>query len=66
MEGKQLVVCPGFIDMHVHLRDPGDEMEEDISSGIKAALAGGFTAIACMPNTRPPIDNPYLDRLYKR
>ncbi|MDZ7839178.1 MAG: dihydroorotase [Actinomycetota bacterium] len=60
MEGKQLVVCPGFIDMHVHLRDPGDEMEEDISSGIKAALAGGFTAIACMPNTRPPIDNPYL------
>ncbi len=52
------VVCPGLIDMHVHLREPGYEYKEDIESGALAAAAGGFTAVCCMPNTNPPIDNP--------
>ena len=50
-------VVPGLIDMHVHLRDPGLEYKEDIVTGTKAAAAGGFTSIACMPNTKPVIDN---------
>lgn len=50
------IVAPGFIDMHVHLREPGREDEETIASGTKAAAAGGFTAIAVMPNTEPPSD----------
>lgn len=53
-------VCPGFIDMHVHLREPGYEYKEDIESGTKAAVMGGFTAVACMPNTNPVIDNAAL------
>ncbi|MGD8868196.1 MAG: dihydroorotase [Gemmatimonadales bacterium] len=52
-----LVVAPGFIDLHVHLREPGDEHKETIASGARAATAGGFTAICAMPNTRPPIDD---------
>lgn len=51
------VVCPGFIDIHTHLRQPGYEYKETIRSGSLAAAAGGFTSIACMPNTDPPIDN---------
>ncbi|MBN2134358.1 MAG: dihydroorotase [Acidobacteria bacterium] len=51
------VVAPGFIDMHVHLREPGHEEEETIQSGGEAAAAGGFTAVACMPNTDPVNDN---------
>ncbi|MCZ6778551.1 MAG: dihydroorotase [Acidobacteria bacterium] len=51
------VVAPGFIDMHVHLREPGREDEETIASGSRAATAGGFTTVACMPNTEPPLDN---------
>ena len=54
-QGK--LVCPGFIDMHVHLREPGFEYKEDIASGTRAAAAGGFTTICCMPNTDPVIDN---------
>lgn len=50
------IVCPGFIDMHVHLREPGFEYKEDIASGTRAAAAGGFTTICCMPNTDPVID----------
>ncbi len=50
-------VCPGFIDMHVHLREPGYEYKENIASGTRAAAAGGFTTICCMPNTEPVIDN---------
>lgn len=50
-------VVPGLIDMHVHLRDPGLEYKEDIVSGTKAAVSGGFTSICCMPNTKPTIDN---------
>lgn len=55
LEGK--VVCPGFIDMHVHLRDPGYEAKETIATGTKAAAAGGFTTVVAMPNTKPAIDN---------
>ena len=54
----KLVVFPGLVDMHVHLRDPGFTHKEDILTGTEAAKAGGFTTIACMPNTNPPIDNP--------
>ncbi len=50
-------VVPGLIDMHVHLREPGEEYKEDIISGSRAAAAGGFTGVACMPNTRPVNDN---------
>jgi dihydroorotase len=52
-----LIVAPGFIDMHVHLREPGFEYSETIASGAKAAAAGGFTSICCMPNTSPVNDN---------
>lgn len=50
-------VVPGLIDMHVHLRDPGLEYKEDIVSGTRAAVSGGFTSVCCMPNTKPTIDN---------
>ena len=50
-------IFPGLIDMHVHLRDPGFEHKEDIESGSKAAVKGGFTQICCMPNTDPITDN---------
>ncbi|MCY4024899.1 MAG: amidohydrolase family protein, partial [Acidobacteria bacterium] len=50
---RDLVVCPGFIDMHVHLREPGQEHKETIASGVASAVAGGFVAVACMPNTVP-------------
>ena len=53
-----LVVTPGLIDVHVHLREPGEEHKETIASGARAAAAGGFTAVCAMPNTEPPIDNP--------
>ena len=52
-----LVVCPGLIDMHVHLREPGQEHKETIATGTAAAVVGGFTAVACMPNTSPVNDN---------
>ncbi len=51
------IVSPGLIDMHVHLREPGSEEDETIETGTAAALAGGFTSIACIPNTEPPIDS---------
>ena len=51
------IVTPGLIDMHVHLRDPGLEYKEDLVSGTRAAAAGGFTSVACMPNTKPVNDN---------
>src|SRR5213083_1745000 len=52
-----MIVCPGLIDMHVHLREPGQEHKETIATGAAAAVAGGFTAVACMPNTDPVNDN---------
>ena len=54
---KGLVVCPGLIDMHVHLREPGQEHKETVATGTGSAVAGGFTAVACMPNTEPVNDN---------
>ena len=53
-----LVVCPGLVDIHVHLREPGQTHKEDIASGTRAAAAGGFTTVVCMPNTNPVADNP--------
>jgi len=52
-----LVVCPGLIDLHVHLREPGQTAKESIASGTAAAAQGGFTSVVCMPNTSPAIDN---------
>src|ERR1700737_2284364 len=52
-----MIVAPGFIDMHVHLREPGFEHAENIESGSRAAAAGGFTSICCMPNTKPINDS---------
>src|SRR3954462_14444975 len=49
-------VTPGLIDIHVHFREPGDEEEETIASGAASAVAGGFTTVCCMPNTKPPLD----------
>jgi len=56
IEAADLVVCPGLVDMHVHLREPGREEDETIETGTRAAVAGGFTSVACIPNTEPPID----------
>jgi dihydroorotase len=56
------VICPGFIDMHVHLREPGHEHKETVASGTASAVAGGFTAVACMPNTDPVNDNAGVTR----
>ena len=57
IDAKGLLVLPGFVDAHCHLRDPGFEYKEDIETGTKSAAAGGFTSIACMPNTNPVVDN---------
>src|SRR5512138_832383 len=57
MDAGGKIVCPGLIDMHVHLREPGREEDETIATGTAAAIAGGVTSVACMPNTEPPIDN---------
>jgi dihydroorotase len=57
LNAKGLIVCPGLIDLHCHLRQPGDEEKETIASGTRAAARGGFTTVCCMPNTNPPLDN---------
>ena len=57
VDAAGLVVTPGLIDLHIHLREPGLEAKEDIISGTQAAAAGGFTTVACMPNTKPVVDN---------
>lgn len=57
IDAAGMIVCPGLIDIHVHLREPGDEDEETIATGSAAAVAGGFTSVACMPNTRPALDD---------
>ncbi len=56
IDAAGMLVCPGLIDMHVHLREPGREEDETIATGTAAALAGGVTSVACMPNTEPAID----------
>ena len=57
-DAANLIIAPGLIDVHVHLREPGGEHKETIASGTRAAVAGGFTAVCAMPNTDPPIDDP--------
>ena len=57
LDAKGLVVVPGFVDLHVHLREPGFEYKETIATGSASAVAGGFTSICCMPNTNPVNDN---------
>ncbi|MBR7164140.1 MAG: dihydroorotase [Clostridia bacterium] len=59
------IVAPGLIDMHTHLREPGQEYKEDIKSGTRAAAQGGFTSVACMPNTSPVLDNAPLVEFVK-
>ncbi len=63
LDMKGLVVCPGFIDLHAHLREPGREDKETIASGTRAAAAGGFTAVCAMPNTEPVNDHAGITRL---
>lgn len=58
IDGTGLAVMPSFFDMHVHFRDPGFTHKEDVITGCNAALAGGVTGVLCMPNTKPPVDNP--------
>ncbi|MBA4039202.1 MAG: dihydroorotase [Planctomyces sp.] len=62
IDAEGLLVCPGLIDPHVHLREPGHERAETIASGAAAALAGGFTSVCCMPNTTPTLDSEAMVR----
>src|SRR5262249_57812690 len=57
VDARGLIVCPGFIDLHVHLREPGEEYKETIQSGAAAAVAGGFTSVCAMPHTKPVDDH---------
>src|SRR5262245_42952071 len=57
LDAFEKVVCPGLIDLHVHLREPGQSAKETIANGTMAAARGGFTSVVCMPNTAPAIDN---------
>jgi len=61
-DASGLIVAPGFIDLHVHLREPGQESSETIETGTRAAARGGFTAVCCMPNTKPVNDNASVTR----
>jgi len=62
LDANGLIIAPGFIDMHVHLREPGQESSETIETGTKSAARGGFTAVCCMPNTKPVHDNASITR----
>ena len=67
VDGDGLVCCPGFIDLHAHLREPGYEYKETIATGSLAAARGGFTTICCMPNTDPPVDSePLVEFVLRR
>ena len=57
LDAAGLIVCPGFIDLHCHLRQPGNEEKETVATGTRAAARGGYTTVCCMPNTNPPLDN---------
>jgi dihydroorotase len=60
LEAQGMVLAPGFLELHAHLREPGREDAETLRSGLEAALHGGYTAVCCMPNTEPPLDNAAL------
>src|SRR5690348_10211849 len=62
LDASGLIVAPGFIDLHAHLREPGQESSETIATGTLAAARGGFTAVCCMPNTKPVNDNASVTR----
>lgn len=66
VDATDRLVTPGLVDIHVHLRDPGYEYKEDIASGCRAAVAGGFTSVACMPNTSPVNDNKTVAQYIRR
>lgn len=66
IEAAGFTVCAGLVDMHVHLREPGFEYKETIATGAAAAVRGGFTSIACMPNTSPTVDTPELVAFVRR
>lgn len=66
LEARGLTVIPGLVDMHVHLRDPGQTHKEDIFTGCNAAISGGVTTVLCMPNTNPVIDNQEIIEYVKR
>src|SRR5437868_5001097 len=66
LDASGKIVCPGLIDMHVHLREPGREEDETVATGTAAALAGGVTSVACMPNTEPQLDSPEQIRFVLR
>lgn len=65
IDAKNCIVAPGLVDMHTHLREPGREDEETVFTGTCAGIKGGFTTIACMPNTEPPLDNPAIIKTLK-
>jgi dihydroorotase len=67
LDAAGAVVCPGLVDIHVHLREPGQEEKETVATGTRAAARGGFTTIACMPNTTPPLDDrPRIEFVIRR
>lgn len=65
IDGTGLFLAPGFLDLHAHLREPGQEVKEDLLSGLLAAVRGGYTDIVSMPNTSPPVDTPEAVRALK-
>jgi dihydroorotase len=66
VDARGLVVCPGFIDLHCHLREPGGNRKETIDTGTRAAAKGGFTTVCAMPNTNPPIDSAAMVELVRQ
>ena len=65
VDGSGRLLAPGFLDLHAHLREPGEEVKEDLASGLLAAVRGGYTDVVSMPNTRPPVDTPEAVRALK-